>query len=82
MFFLAPVSPGAPQLRVAEIPLDGSGRATTLADWKDTWGDSFELESGDALVMEGQSAFLRLANSRGAPSALVSMGAGPPGVGF
>jgi serine/threonine-protein kinase len=80
--FVAPLSPGAPQLRLAEIPLDGSSPATTLADWKDAWGVFVELANGDILVMEGDSAFVRLAAGRGAPSAPVTIDAGHPGVSF
>jgi hypothetical protein len=80
--FLAPVSPGAPQQRFARIPLDGSAPATTLTDWKDSWSDIVALASGDMLVREGQSTFVRLTKGVGAPSAPVTMDAGRPGVSF
>jgi hypothetical protein len=80
--FLAPVSAGALQIRMSRIPLDGSAPATTLTDFKDTWGDSVALEGGDFLFMEGQSAFVRLAKGGGLASAPVTLDAGRPGVSF
>jgi len=80
MVFVAPLSPGASQKRLARIPLDGSAPATTLVDWKDSWGSGVELENGDWLIPEGQSTFVRLAKGGGAPSAPVTIDAGRPGV--
>jgi serine/threonine-protein kinase len=82
LIFIAPLSPGAPQKRLARIPLDGSAPATTWVDWKDSWVSAVELENGDMLIQEGQSAFCRLAKGGGAPSAPVTIDAGRPGVSY
>ena len=37
ILFVAPVSPGATQRRLAHVPLDGSAPPTTITDWKDSW---------------------------------------------
>ena len=78
--FLAPLSPGAPQIRIARIPIDGSAPATTLADWNDSWSNIVELSNGDLLILQGQSTFVRLPKDGGAPSAPVTLDAGRPGV--
>jgi tRNA A-37 threonylcarbamoyl transferase component Bud32 len=78
--FVAPVSPGAPQKRLARMPIDGSAPATTITDWKDSWSVGAELENGDSLIQEGPAAFVRLARTGGGPSAAVKIDAGRPGV--
>jgi serine/threonine-protein kinase len=80
LVFLAPISPGAPQKRLARIPIDGSAPATTITDWKDSWGGIAELENGDFLIQEGTAAFVRLPRAGGAPAAPVKIDAGRPGV--
>ena len=78
--FVAPVAPGAPQRRLARIPLDGSAPPTTITDWKDAWSERAELENGDLLIREGRMSFVRLPKAGGAPSPPVKMDAGRPGV--
>jgi len=82
LVFLAPISPGASQKRLARIPIDGSAPATTITDWKESWVGSAELENGDFLIQEGQAAFVRLSRAGGAPSAPVKIDAGRPGVSY
>ncbi len=80
--FLAPVSPGAAQKRMARMPIDGSAPATTWVDWKDSWEDAAELENGDLLIREGEASFLRLPKAGGGASAPVKSDAGRPGVSY
>ena len=91
--FVAPVSPGSPQLRLATVPIDGSAPATTIADWKDAWvrpglvgndltASAVYLSSGELLVMEGAASFVRIPRMGGAPSPPVKMDAGRPAVSF
>jgi hypothetical protein len=81
LLFIAPISPGAPQKRLARIPIDGSAPATTITDWKDSWvGFLAELENGDLLIQEGLATFVRVPRAGGAPSAPVKIDAGRPGV--
>ena len=71
LMFVAPLSPGAPQKRLARIPLDGSAPATTWVDYKSSWGSGVELENGDVTIQDGQSAFVPPGEGElaGAPSA-------------
>jgi Tol biopolymer transport system component len=80
--FVGPVQPGASQRRIARVPLDGSAPPTTVADYKESWGRAVELESGDMLVREGLTGFVRFGKDGGTPSAAVKMDAGRPGVSF
>jgi serine/threonine-protein kinase len=80
LLFLVPVASGAPQKRLALMPLDGSAPATTIADWKDSWRSGVELSNGDILVMEGDATFVRLPKGGGAPSVPRLMDAGRTGV--
>ena len=82
LLFVAPVSPGAPQKRLARIPLDGSAPATTIADWKESWGAVIQMEGGDLLIGEGRESFVRLRAAGGSASSPVKMDAGRPGVSF
>jgi hypothetical protein len=78
--FIAPVSPGAPQRRLAFMPLDGSAPATTACDWKDSWYGAVQVENGDLLILEGGTTFLRLPKGASAPSAPMKLDAGRSGV--
>jgi len=78
--FNAPVLPGAPQVRISAVPVDGSAPATAIADWRDSWTDLTELESGDFLAIDGGSSIERLSRVGGAVSAPVKLDAGRPGV--
>jgi serine/threonine-protein kinase len=80
LLFIAPISPGAPQKRLARMPIDGSAPATTWVDWRDSWSDGAELENGDMLLRDGLATFVRLPRAGGAPSAPVKIDAGRPGV--
>jgi eukaryotic-like serine/threonine-protein kinase len=80
LVFNCPVSPGAPQLRLARMPLDGSAPPTTIGEWKDSWRGATQLQSGDLLIQEGPASFVRLSLAGGAPSAPVKIDAGRPGV--
>jgi serine/threonine-protein kinase len=80
LVFIAPISPGASQKRLARIPIDGSAPATTITDWKDSWGGGIELENGDLLILEGEATFVRVPKAGGVPSAPVKIDAGRPGV--
>ena len=46
-------TPGATQLRVLLMPLDGSSPAASLMDWKPGWTGVTEMEGGDFLVKNG-----------------------------
>jgi len=82
LLFGAPVSPGAPQKRLARMPLDGSAPATTISDAKDSWRGVCELANGDLVILEGLATLVRLPRAGGVPSAPVKIDAGRPGVSF
>ena len=82
MGFVAPISPGAPQLRAFHVPLDGSGPATAFADWRDSWRGAIETKSGDMLVGQAGVSFVMIPAGGGAPSSPVAIDAGRPGVSF
>ncbi|MBK7368268.1 MAG: serine/threonine-protein kinase [Candidatus Eisenbacteria bacterium] len=78
--FIAPVSPGASQLRVSRMPLDGSAPATAVVDWKQPWTGLKPLEGGDLLVREGATSFFLLPRGGGAPTPTRKIVSGVQGV--
>jgi serine/threonine-protein kinase len=80
ILFVAPVSPGATQRRLAHVPLDGSAPPTTITDWKDSWRSLCLMNNGDILILEGSTSFVRLPAAGGPPSAPVKIDTGRPGV--
>ncbi|HEX7878218.1 MAG TPA: hypothetical protein VF720_02345, partial [Candidatus Eisenbacteria bacterium] len=80
LYFLAPSAPGSTQLRVSRLPIDGSAPPTTICQWKDSWRWMAPQESGDLLLGESPTSFIRLPGNGGAPSAPVAIDCGRPGV--
>ena len=66
---LLPAAPGAPQKRLVAMPLDGSAPPAAFADWNDAWGALCWLQSGDAIVLDTPTSFVRLPAGGGSPSA-------------
>jgi len=77
---VAPVAPGASQLRLARAPIDGSAPPTTVADWKSAWNLVEALENGDLLVREGTTSYVLIPGKGGQPSPPIQIDAGRPGV--
>src|SRR5262249_18761310 len=68
LLFLSPVSPGATELRLARVPLDGSAPPTTLADWKKSWSDFDQLSNGDLVIRDGALGLTRIPKGSGSSS--------------
>ena len=79
-YFIAPIAPGATQLRLARVPLDGTTPATTVTEWKSAWSLLSPQANGDLIIREGTTSFVRIPKDGGAPSPPVKIDAGRPGV--
>ena len=70
LYFLGPAAAGATQLRLARIPVDGTGAPVTVRRWEDSWGSWMLLGDGEMLVtLENGTQFLRLPADGSPPSA-------------
>ncbi len=71
LYFVAPVAAGAPQRRIARVPVEGNAAPVTVRRWDDNWGTSTVLANGDILVATiGGDKYLRLPASGADPEPL------------